>query len=301
MSEIKTMRVYPTRAERLDGVPSVHWQNPEAVILRNGIARREIGAGRNQSTPGFQSFVFETTVPTFAKIVGGRMITDARIADDTAPRIQIARYSFRWLEGQARSNSWTNIAPRNWHGPTFEVVKGEFTPLLVDFFNGKAINGPTSPGVRNLFEVEIRLYRDEILPVDSWAEIREFAFEFDYTTPPAPWKGRIHIQGKPMQTQAIKQGSNRPFVQVSVTDANGDPLDLRGATLTLKAVSSQKTIEGEVTLTDAANGKGIYEWRDGDTDTPGVYRVELTSEWLDGSVVKIPHDRMMLFEVVPSL
>lgn len=104
-----------------------------------------------------------------------------------------------------------------------------------------------------------------------------------------------------MTTQKIKQGANAPNISVSVTDATGAPLDLRGCKLSLVARSSSHEFGGEVTITDAEQGKGFYAWQENDTSVPGLYRVELVAEWLDGSRVIIPFDRYGLIEVVPSL
>lgn len=287
-----TVDIYPSAAGPTDGpAGKATWQNPQNALVPDGGKTYCHYTFPPNTVGSIGRWKFERVLPPYARISAIRLHVVGAAELSLNSQILVGTYALESPDGTWAGRQSDRVA---FTAPSFSElsVSGKMQPLIDDF--------NSRPGLISKFSLCLVSSR-ALNGVSETLKIDSFFLRTTYATPPAPWKGRIHIQGKPMQTQAIKQGSNRPFVQVSVTDANGDPLDLRGATLTLKAVSSQKTIEGEVTLTDAANGKGIYEWRDGDTDTPGVYRVELTSEWLDGSVVKIPHDRMMLFEVVPSL
>lgn len=303
---MKTVRVFPVFAGRLDGTPSSAWDNAENALEPNDkVAIAHILPGSRQSA--LQYLVFETEIPTRATIEGMRMITRAAVTDGSVREFQVARYQYFWeLPDGSEPPRWTNIGPWNEHGESMETVINDCSALQVGLFNGQiGIAGhgdemaPLS--IRNRFEVAMRLYREHTYPVPSQFEIEWVAWEFDYTLPETPWSANLFIQGKPMTTQKIKQGSNTPFIQISVSDATGQPLDLRGCTLSLSAKSLENEFGGEVEITDAINGKAVYRWSEGDTDFPGLYRVELVAHWLDGSIVKIPFDRFSLIEVVPSI
>lgn len=51
----------------------------------------------------------------------------------------------------------------------------------------------------------------------------------------------------------------------------------------------EDTISGNVSVTDAQNGKVKYSWADGDTDTADEYEVFYTVELSDGSLESFPN------------
>jgi len=85
-----------------------------------------------------------------------------------------------------------------------------------------------------------------------------------------------------MQTITMYQGDLLPNLEVELADRQNIPLDLTGVAsvklyMGLDAGDpTQNKISGaELTVTDAATGKAVYEWQPGDTDTPGEYEAEI--------------------------
>ena len=55
---------------------------------------------------------------------------------------------------------------------------------------------------------------------------------------------------------------------------------------------------GNVTVTDAANGKVKYEWQDGDTDAAGSYQAEWEVTYSDGTIETYPNDGYLYVEII---
>ena len=84
----------------------------------------------------------------------------------------------------------------------------------------------------------------------------------------------------------LVQGDTYPQLRVSLTDENtGEAIDLNGATVTLhfREVGGTAPLfsrAGFVNPTDAAQGKAVFVWQEGDLNIPaGEYEGEVEVYW----------------------
>lgn len=102
---------------------------------------------------------------------------------------------------------------------------------------------------------------------------------------------------------AIKQDDTAPALAASLR-SRGAPLDLTLAdtvTVHMQHVDALKTVSGACDITDEEKGRIAYPWADGDTDTPGTYRVEFEIDFLDGTKQTVPDDGWVDVVVLPKL
>lgn len=94
----------------------------------------------------------------------------------------------------------------------------------------------------------------------------------------------------------MKQGDTGPVLRRQMVDADGEPVDLTGAT----DVEFHMRAEGGTvaTINAAADpdpdqgtypGYIEYQWVDGDTDTAGVFEAEFQATLSDGTIVTFPN------------
>jgi len=97
----------------------------------------------------------------------------------------------------------------------------------------------------------------------------------------------------------IKQGDTSPAIEYQLQDGDGNAIDLTGYNDVefhfKKAGNSQVKVNdntnGNVTVTDAANGKVKYDWQSGDTDEAGDHIAEWEVEYSDGTEETFPNRR----------
>jgi len=85
-----------------------------------------------------------------------------------------------------------------------------------------------------------------------------------------------------MQTITMYQGDLLPLLEIELTDRQNTPLNLTTA-VEVKlymgldpAIPADNKINGALCeVTDAENGKAVYEWQLGDTAEPGDYFAEI--------------------------
>lgn len=104
----------------------------------------------------------------------------------------------------------------------------------------------------------------------------------------------------------IKQGDLLPVIEATLTDADGNPVDLSGATVrfVMRQVDADvATVNGNaVPDPDQVANRGVvrYPWLDGDTDVPGVYRVD----WPGAFATKqetFPNSNYLVVKILPAL
>lgn len=90
----------------------------------------------------------------------------------------------------------------------------------------------------------------------------------------------------------VKKGDLWPPVTGVASDRNG-PINLAGATVRfrLKQRDGRKKVDGVGSIDgDPALGRVRYDWRAGDTDTPGHYHAEFKITLASGQPVTIPNE-----------
>lgn len=95
-----------------------------------------------------------------------------------------------------------------------------------------------------------------------------------------------------MSIFTIKQGDTSPALEVVLRDGDGIPVDLTGASVTLRMNrrNADHSITGAPSIPDPGGGRVVYEWQPGDTDTPGLYAAEFYIEFPDGSDETFPNN-----------
>lgn len=95
------------------------------------------------------------------------------------------------------------------------------------------------------------------------------------------------------ETFYLKAGDTAPTLEATLTDANGDPIDVTNADVDFQMSEPRGgpvVIDAAMSKQDAANGVVAYSWTSGDTDSPGRYRAEIEVTYGDGSVETFPND-----------
>lgn len=103
-----------------------------------------------------------------------------------------------------------------------------------------------------------------------------------------------------MSDFTIKEGDQSPAIKYQLQDDSGNAVDIQGyndVRFLMKSTSSGSSLKvddntsGNVTVTDAANGKVKYEWQSSDTDTADNYKAEWEVEYSSGDKETFPnHD-----------
>jgi hypothetical protein len=99
----------------------------------------------------------------------------------------------------------------------------------------------------------------------------------------------------------MKQGDTGPVLRKQMLDADGDPVDLTGAT----DVEFHMRLEGATTAAvnaaadpdpDQGTNTGYieYQWIEADTATPGTYEAEFQATLADGTIVTWPNRGHMI-------
>ena len=96
----------------------------------------------------------------------------------------------------------------------------------------------------------------------------------------------------------MKSGDTAPDVKATLKDADGNAVDLAGASVkfVLATKASPRTVKVDATAsvdqvsdgTDGSKGKVSYAWLAGDTDSPGSYVAEFEVVYSDGEVQTFP-------------
>lgn len=104
-----------------------------------------------------------------------------------------------------------------------------------------------------------------------------------------------------MADVTIKQHDNYPYLQASLSDANG-PVDLTTAVqVKFIAKGVSVTVTGTCSIIDATNGVIQYQWAAGDTGTPDDYEVEFEVTWPSAKVQTFPNDSYKSLTVMADL
>lgn len=90
----------------------------------------------------------------------------------------------------------------------------------------------------------------------------------------------------------IKQNDTSPTLRASLTDYNGNSINITGATVMLHMIDLSGTVKVNTacTINDASGGIVDYEWVAGDTDTVGTYKAEWEVTYADSTVETFPNN-----------
>jgi hypothetical protein len=101
----------------------------------------------------------------------------------------------------------------------------------------------------------------------------------------------------------IKQNDTSPAVQASLKVANGNAVNLSGATVKflMKSLDGVLKVNTNMTVSNAGAGTVNYNWQTGDTDTAGSYFVEFQVTFADGTIETFPNSKNLNISITPDL
>jgi hypothetical protein len=101
----------------------------------------------------------------------------------------------------------------------------------------------------------------------------------------------------------MHKGDSRPYLNATLKDGAGQPLDLTRCTVQFRASAGPGTtriIDSACVVVDAPSGRVKYVWGPTDTQTLGTFQAYFLVTFPDLSVETVPKDPLTL-AIVPSL
>ena len=106
-------------------------------------------------------------------------------------------------------------------------------------------------------------------------------------------------------TVSIKRNDTRPYLDATLTDAEGTVIDLNSAAVTFTMVdaenqSSIKIENGPCTIltSGGADGQVRYSWTGADTNTEGAYLGEFEIIFDDSSKLTVPTTDILVINII---
>ena len=102
----------------------------------------------------------------------------------------------------------------------------------------------------------------------------------------------------------LKTGDTSPVFSVTLKDADGDAVDLTGATVVfnMNNEDDEQVIDrGACTILVAASGTVKYSWQTGDTATAGYYSAEFEVTYSDATIETFPNRGYLEVHIVDDL
>lgn len=101
----------------------------------------------------------------------------------------------------------------------------------------------------------------------------------------------------------IKQSDTSPSLQVTFQDAEGNPVNIVGASIDfyMESLDGILVVDAPMTIVNGQGGIAKYDWQIGDTDSPGTYYAEFKVTYGDGSVETFPNNTNSTIIIYPSL
>lgn len=102
----------------------------------------------------------------------------------------------------------------------------------------------------------------------------------------------------------ISQGATTPVLSETITDQNGNSVNLTSATVIFimrQLSSSTPTVNAAATITNATAGQVTYSWSSADTATAGLYMGQFHCVLSGGSTYDFPNQGFLMIEVQENL
>lgn len=106
---------------------------------------------------------------------------------------------------------------------------------------------------------------------------------------------------KVLRGKTMKAGDTHPALRVKAME-DGEPFNLSGYDVDIHIADEEGNTVADTTVTSEQPSRGIveYDWSNGDTDTAGVYQVELVAQ--DGTdEVTFPNRGTVNLNIEPRL
>ena len=102
----------------------------------------------------------------------------------------------------------------------------------------------------------------------------------------------------------IKQNDTSPAMLATLQDADGNAVNLTGATVRfhMRAVGGNEVVvDDAVTVVTPLSGIVRYDWSADDTDTIGSYQAEFEVTYADASIETFPNDGYIRVEIIDDI
>jgi predicted dehydrogenase len=102
----------------------------------------------------------------------------------------------------------------------------------------------------------------------------------------------------------IKQNDTSPKILATLQNANGDAIDLTGASVKfhMRTVGGASTVvDAAATIVTAASGIVRYSWVSPNTATIGSYQAEFQVTYADATIETFPNDSYISVEIVDDI
>lgn len=102
----------------------------------------------------------------------------------------------------------------------------------------------------------------------------------------------------------IKQNDTAPAIQATLKDADGNVVDLTGATVRFHMRASDDTtkVDAAASITSPPTGGIVsYGWVAADTDTEGRYRAEFEVTYSDGTIETFPNSEYIIVLIMDDI
>ena len=102
----------------------------------------------------------------------------------------------------------------------------------------------------------------------------------------------------------IKQNDTGPAMLATLQDANGNAINLVGASVRfhMRSVSGgNPVVDAAATVVTALSGIVRYNWVAADTDTVGTYQAEFEVTYADASIETFPNDGYIAVQIIDDI
>jgi hypothetical protein len=106
-----------------------------------------------------------------------------------------------------------------------------------------------------------------------------------------------------MTKVTLKRGDTRTAIKATLVGDDGNPVDLTETSVRFLVADFRGTslIARQAGIVSAAEGKVLFAFEPGETDTAGTYRAEFEATYLDGRKQTYPNDGYISIEILPDL
>lgn len=102
----------------------------------------------------------------------------------------------------------------------------------------------------------------------------------------------------------IKQNDTGPAMLATLQDANGNAINLTGASVRFHMRSicgGNPVVDASATIVTPTSGIVRYNWVAADTDTVGTYQAEFEVTYADASIETFPNDGYIAVQIIDDI
>lgn len=101
----------------------------------------------------------------------------------------------------------------------------------------------------------------------------------------------------------VKQNDTSPAMLATLQDAEGNAVNLTGATVRfhMRSVGGNPVVDAAATIVTPLSGIVRYNWVAADTDTAGTYQAEFEVTYADASIETFPNDGYIVVQIIDDI